>query len=140
MRRLLPYVILPMLVVLAGFISIVDLQNQGKNPNFSAMPGTYPATTGTTLPATCGVGQMYFKTNAPAGSNIYLCTSTNIWNPIAVTPLAFSMTISGNTEILGASCTTNTPCIVDNGAGSIFILTSSVSCAVSGNVTSGTVF
>lgn len=31
------------------------------------------------LPATCRVGQIWFATNASAGSNIYGCTSTNTW-------------------------------------------------------------
>lgn len=35
---------------------------------------------GTSLPATCSVGQRYFKTNATAGQNLYGCTATNTWN------------------------------------------------------------
>lgn len=58
----------------------IDLQHDARNPNFSLMPGTYPATVGTSLPGTCGVGQFYFKSNATAGYNIYICTSTNTWN------------------------------------------------------------
>ena len=34
---------------------------------------------GNTLPATCVVGQQFFKTNATAGQNLYGCTSTNTW-------------------------------------------------------------
>lgn len=34
---------------------------------------------GTTLPAKCTVGQLFFKTNATAGQNIYECASTNTW-------------------------------------------------------------
>ena len=44
----------------------IDLSRQGK------------LGTGTTLPAQCAVGQMFFKTNAPAGSNLYTCTSSNV--------------------------------------------------------------
>lgn len=36
-------------------------------------------TKGTTLPAKCGIGQVFFKTNATAGSNIFGCTSANTW-------------------------------------------------------------
>jgi hypothetical protein len=32
-----------------------------------------------TLPATCTVGDMAFKTGVAAGQNLYGCTSTNIW-------------------------------------------------------------
>jgi hypothetical protein len=34
---------------------------------------------GTTLPATCAVGDVFFKTDAAAGSNIYGCTGVNTW-------------------------------------------------------------
>ncbi len=35
--------------------------------------------TGTSLPATCIVGDLYFKSDATAGQNIYECQSTNTW-------------------------------------------------------------
>lgn len=38
-----------------------------------------PFKTGTSLPATCSVGDMYFKSDASAGVNLYGCTSTNTW-------------------------------------------------------------
>lgn len=34
---------------------------------------------GNTLPATCQVGQLFFKSNAAAGSNVYGCTTQNNW-------------------------------------------------------------
>lgn len=34
---------------------------------------------GTTLPATCTVGEVYFKSDATAGQNIYECAATNTW-------------------------------------------------------------
>lgn len=34
---------------------------------------------GTSTPATCQVGQLFFDTNAAAGSNVFGCTSTNTW-------------------------------------------------------------
>lgn len=40
---------------------------------------TAPGKTGTSLPATCVVGDVYFKSDATAGSNWYGCTSTNTW-------------------------------------------------------------
>lgn len=42
----------------------VDLTRQGK------------LGTGTILPATCAVGQMFFKTDAPDGSNLYACANS----------------------------------------------------------------
>ena len=35
--------------------------------------------TGTTLPATCIIGDTFFKSNDPAGRNIYGCTVANTW-------------------------------------------------------------
>ena len=40
---------------------------------------TKPIKSGTSLPATCGVGEFYFKTNATLGQQVYACTSTNTW-------------------------------------------------------------
>lgn len=34
---------------------------------------------GTTLPAVCSVGQMFFKSDAVAGQNLYGCTSADTW-------------------------------------------------------------
>lgn len=44
-----------------------------------AAASTKPAKSGTTLPATCSAGEQFFKTDAGAGKNLYLCTSTNTW-------------------------------------------------------------
>jgi hypothetical protein len=57
----------------------VDLRTQSKNVDFSAAPSTKPIQTGTTIPGTCAVGQMFFLTTAPAGSNVYGCQATNVW-------------------------------------------------------------
>ena len=45
----------------------------------SGATATTPAKVGTSLPGTCSVGQEYFKSDATAGSNKYLCTSSNTW-------------------------------------------------------------
>lgn len=57
----------------------VDLRTQSKSVDFSGASSTKPLTTGTSLPATCAIGQMYFVSNAPAGQNVYGCTATNAW-------------------------------------------------------------
>lgn len=43
---------------------------------------TRPAKTGTALPGTCGVGEVFFKTDAPAGQNLHLCSSADVWTAI----------------------------------------------------------
>ncbi|HNY42326.1 MAG TPA: hypothetical protein PKJ41_18125 [Bryobacteraceae bacterium] len=40
---------------------------------------TKPVSAGTVLPATCTTGAMYFKTDAAAGRNLYVCTAENTW-------------------------------------------------------------
>jgi len=46
---------------------------------------TAPVKTGTTLPATCQVGDLFFKTDSREGENLYGCTSANTWSLQAVT-------------------------------------------------------
>ena len=57
----------------------IHLQTQGKAVDFSSATSTRPAKTGTSLPATCVTGEVYFKTDAAAGANWYGCTATNTW-------------------------------------------------------------
>ena len=60
--------------------TMVDLGRQTRNVDFTAAISTKPFKSGTTLPATCSVGEMFFKSNAPAGTNLYACTSLNSWS------------------------------------------------------------
>jgi hypothetical protein len=53
----------------------VSLKNQGKEADFSEFSSVRPFRTGTTLPANCVTGEMFFKTDAPAGSNLYGCVA-----------------------------------------------------------------
>lgn len=57
----------------------IDLRMQSKNIDFSAATATKPFKSGTTLPATCTMGEIFYKQDAPAGSNLYACTSLNTW-------------------------------------------------------------
>ena len=59
--------------------TLIDLRTQSKNPDFSAALETKPFRTGTSLPSTCTVGSVYFKTDAPAGQNWYGCVTANAW-------------------------------------------------------------
>src|SRR6266404_1396603 len=59
--------------------TLVDLRTQSKSVDFSAANTTKPFKTGTPLPATCGVGEMFYKSDAPPGANLYGCTSVNNW-------------------------------------------------------------
>ncbi len=39
---------------------------------------------GTTLPDECTAGQLFFKTDAPAGANLYTCPTANVWAPVGL--------------------------------------------------------
>jgi hypothetical protein len=57
----------------------VGLRTQSKDVDFGAAASTRPFKTGTSLPSTCGVGEVFYNTNAAAGQNIFACVSANTW-------------------------------------------------------------
>ena len=70
-------------LILAGSCAAqtqVDLRVQSKSPDFSGASATKPMSTGASLPASCTTGQMFFVTTAPAGQNVWGCTSTGVWS------------------------------------------------------------
>jgi hypothetical protein len=69
----------PFLAALGLAQTQVDLRTQSKSVDFASFSSTRPLQTGTTIPSTCQVGQMFFKSDASAGQNLYACTATNTW-------------------------------------------------------------
>ena len=63
-----------------------DLKTQSKNVDFSTATLVRPFRTGTALPATCLVGEMFFKTDAAPGVNVYGCVAVNTWDSAMVSP------------------------------------------------------
>lgn len=57
----------------------IDLPTQTKRVDFTGATYTRPFKAGTILPATCVAGDMFFKTDAAPGLNVYGCSSTNNW-------------------------------------------------------------
>ncbi len=57
----------------------LDLKSQSKSVDFSGASYTRPVKVGTAPPAICTVGDLYFRTDVPAGSNLYACTAANSW-------------------------------------------------------------
>ncbi|MGA2266997.1 MAG: hypothetical protein ABSH44_00885 [Bryobacteraceae bacterium] len=72
------------LMALAGLTAAaqtqIDLRTQTKGVDFTSATSTKPLKTGTTLPTACAVGELFFKTDATAGANLYACTATNTWS------------------------------------------------------------
>lgn len=71
------------IVAFAGLVVMaqtrVDLGRQTQSADLSGAGPTKPMQTGTVLPAQCSVGEMFFKTDATPGSNVYACALTNTW-------------------------------------------------------------
>lgn len=72
-----------LMIILAAWIAAaqtqIDLRTQTKSVDFTAASSTKPLKTGATLPGTCGVGELFFNSAAPAGANFYACTAANTW-------------------------------------------------------------
>jgi hypothetical protein len=68
-----------LLAVAADGQTLLSLDSQTKNVDFTKATFTRPVKTGTILPATCSVGDLFFQTSAPAGLNLYGCASANTW-------------------------------------------------------------
>jgi len=62
--------------------NLVDLRTQTKNVDFSSAASTIPAKSGTTLPATCNPGEMFFNTANTPGQNLYTCAPANTWTQL----------------------------------------------------------
>lgn len=60
----------------------INLATQARNADFSGFPFTRPTTAGSTLPASCQIGQLYFNTASPPGTNLFGCTATNVWTSL----------------------------------------------------------
>ena len=74
------FLVMALMGLTAAAQTQVDLATQAKRVDFSKASSTKPLQTGTPLPSACAVGQMFFKTDAPAGANLYACTATNTWS------------------------------------------------------------
>lgn len=93
--------------------TLVDLRTQSKSVDFSSANTTKPFKAGTALPATCGVGEAFFQTNAPAGLNLYGCTALNSWTLLSAGILVGDVTgtpsASTVSKLQGRAVSTSTP-------------------------------
>ncbi len=113
--------------VLHGQITQLDLHFQSRDVDFSTANATKPFKSGATLPVICGTGEMFFNLTAPAGSNLYGCTSLNAWtlestssggSGVMASQLGdFAVARSSATVLtIGANCAVSTPCNVRFGS------------------------
>lgn len=59
--------------------TLVDIKTQTKNIDFSRALSVRPFPTGTGLPSVCNPGEMFFKSDALSGANLYGCVALNSW-------------------------------------------------------------
>jgi hypothetical protein len=88
----------------------IDLRTQAKNPT----------RTGTALPSTCSVGDLFTNTSNVAGQNLYVCTAANVWTLQASGVMSFDSrvgTVVPQTGDYAASQVTNA---VDRSASNIY--------------------
>jgi hypothetical protein len=82
----------------------LSLDTQTKNVDFTKAAFTRPVKTGTTLPSTCSVGDLFFQTSAQAGSNLYGCASANTWTPESG---GGTLAVDNNGTLVGSRSTIN---------------------------------
>jgi len=96
----------------------IDLRLQSRDIDFGGAVSTRPFKVGPSLPATCGLGEMFYLTSAASGSNLYGCTAANSWTietgtaAQAISQLSdlVASRTSATVLTLGASCSVATPC------------------------------
>ena len=121
----------------------VDLRTQGKDVDFSTAPLTRPARTGTAIPGTCETGELFYLLTAPAGQNLYGCTSTNVFTlesggsgsggagmASMLGDLAVTMTTPNTVLTIGANCSASTPCNVRIGD-TVYVFTTAATATIS---------
>ena len=78
----------------------VDMARQGKNPDFANAEKTRPFKAGTSLPARCEPGEVFFKTDEPASQAVYVCGPENSWKVVGRELPVEEMT-PGNVLVVG---------------------------------------
>lgn len=60
----------------------VDMARQGKNVDFASADKTRPFKVGSSLPAQCEPGEVFFKTNEMPSQAVYVCGPENSWQAV----------------------------------------------------------
>jgi hypothetical protein len=61
----------------------ISLQQQSRQPNLSSLGATMPVQIGTILPTVCTEGELFYKSNEPAGTNLFSCGVSNTWTRLS---------------------------------------------------------
>ena len=87
--------------------TLLSLDSQSKNIDFTKAAFTRPVKTGTVLPSTCSVGDLFFQTSATAGQNLYGCASANTWTVQSGGGGGGSLAIDNNGTLVGSRAVMN---------------------------------
>lgn len=82
----------------------------------SGASASKPAPTGAGLPGSCEVGEQYFRTDAPVGQNLYLCTAPDTWTAISGGGTAGGTLTVNAAEATGTNLSDTTPAAPSMGA------------------------
>lgn len=75
----------------------VHLNTQGKAADFAAFEGgVRPWRAGTEMPDSCREGDAFFRTDLPAGHNLFVCVTGNSWKATSYDP-GIGIVLAGNT-------------------------------------------
>lgn len=104
-NSLLIYVILALLALsgIGHAQTKISLRDQSSIIDFTNAVFTRPVKTGTTLPAQCTVGDLFFRSNATPGQNLYACVSVNTWTVLAGSASSLPSTSGNDNAVLTVS-------------------------------------
>lgn len=95
-----------------GTANEIDVANGSTTPaltlsstfDISGKTSTKPVKSGTSAPGTCSVGELFFDTNATAGSNLQACTASNTWTTISGSASGTISITDTYANIVGTTC------------------------------------
>ena len=98
----------------------ISAKTQARIFDLSGQDAVRPYPVSTFLPSTCAVGEIRFKTDVPAGQNLYTCVTANTWIVQGTTSVfdpGFRVARTSATVLsLGSDCVASIPCRVRVGA------------------------
>jgi hypothetical protein len=122
--------------------TMIDLKTQSKNVDFSSAPSTRPFKSGTVLPASCDVGDMFYKTDASSGANTWAVegqgSTGNAGGGISMLAQTGDLVVaptSATALSIGANCSVATPCNVRFGSATYSLISGGTATISSGTGT-----
>lgn len=110
-----------LLILIVALLTAASALAQSSSATVTSASGSNIALVrqaGTSLPATCSVGQLFFKSNATAGQNIYQCATANTWTQeiggTGTIPLTSARIFVGNSSNIATGVVLSGDCTMAN--------------------------